>query len=76
MAIQKENENLSKISVVRLEICVYGFVIPERFYRVSSEPRPPGFPLKTCGNDISSAIKQDMQISNRTTLSKNNFGLF
>ncbi|OQZ03918.1 MAG: hypothetical protein B6D34_04785 [Candidatus Brocadia sp. UTAMX1] len=35
-----------KLSVVRLEICIYGFVIPERFYRVSSEPRTSWIPAK------------------------------
>ncbi|HQU32134.1 MAG: type II toxin-antitoxin system PemK/MazF family toxin [Planctomycetia bacterium] len=34
---QINTERLHKINVVRLEICGYGLVIPEHFYRVSSE---------------------------------------
>ena len=34
------------VSIVRLEICGYVFVIPERFYRVSSEPWTSCIPAK------------------------------
>ncbi|TVL97662.1 MAG: hypothetical protein CV082_03400 [Candidatus Brocadia sp. BL1] len=40
---------------------------PNAFIGSPVNPELPGFPLKTCGNYISRAIKQDTQISNRTT---------
>ncbi|MCF6153717.1 MAG: hypothetical protein E3K36_00380 [Candidatus Brocadia sp.] len=46
---------------------------PNAFIGYPVNPEPPGFPLKTCGNDISRAIKQVMQISNQTTLTIYNF---
>jgi len=42
---------------------------PNAFIGYPVNPELSGFPLKTCGKDLSRAIKQNTQISNRTTLS-------
>ncbi len=44
---------------------------PNAFIGYPVNPELSGFPLKTCGNDLSRATKQDAQISNRTALCKN-----
>ncbi|TVL95985.1 MAG: hypothetical protein CV082_08600 [Candidatus Brocadia sp. BL1] len=51
-----------------MQIAIRFLSYPNAFIGYPVNPELSGFPMITCGNDISKAIKQDMQISDWITL--------